>query len=50
MIGAWLRAQVPAPAAGTRRVIAVDGKTLRGSRTRDTVARHVFAAADQPLL
>jgi hypothetical protein len=24
----------------------VDGKTLRGSRTRDTTARHVLAAAD----
>ncbi|RGC65208.1 hypothetical protein C5N14_29855 [Micromonospora sp. MW-13] len=47
VIGAWLGARVPAPKAGTRRVIAVDGKTLRGSRTSDTVARHVFAAADQ---
>jgi hypothetical protein len=25
----------------------VDGKTLRGSRTRDTTARHVLAAADR---
>ncbi|MCM0673341.1 transposase family protein [Micromonospora phytophila] len=47
VIGAWLATQLPAPPAGTRRVIAVDGKTLRGSRTSDTVARHVFAAADQ---
>ncbi|SIN14382.1 DDE_Tnp_1-associated [Micromonospora cremea] len=47
VIGAWLGAQVPAPTAGTRRAIAVDGKTLRGSRTSDTVARHVLAAADQ---
>jgi hypothetical protein len=27
--------------------IAVDGKTLRGSRTRHSPARHVLAAADQ---
>ncbi|WP_327002760.1 ISAs1 family transposase [Dactylosporangium sp. NBC_01737] len=27
--------------------IAVDGKTMRGSRTRHTTARHVLAAADQ---
>jgi predicted transposase YbfD/YdcC len=47
VIGAWLGAQVPAPPAGTRRAIAVDGKTLRGSRTSDMLARHVFAAADQ---
>jgi len=49
VIGAWLATQLPARSAGTRRVIAVDGKTLRGSRTRtgDTVARHVLAAADQ---
>ncbi|MGC5334712.1 ISAs1 family transposase [Micromonospora sp. DT62] len=47
VIGAWLATQLPAPPAGTRRAIAVDGKTLRGSRTGDTVARHVLAAADQ---
>ncbi|MEO3745477.1 ISAs1 family transposase [Plantactinospora sp. B5E13] len=29
------------------RAIAVDGKTLRGSRTTDTVARHVMTACDQ---
>jgi hypothetical protein len=28
-------------------VIAVDGKTLRGSRTRNSTARHVLATADQ---
>jgi hypothetical protein len=39
--------EIPAPAPGSRRAIAVDGKTLRGSRTRDTTARHVLAAADQ---
>jgi predicted transposase YbfD/YdcC len=30
-----------------RRAIAVDGKTLRGSRTADTAADHVMAACDQ---
>ncbi|WP_232290194.1 hypothetical protein [Micromonospora sp. ATCC 39149] len=46
-IGIWLAARIPAPAPGSRRAIAVDGKTLRGSRTRDSAARHVLAAADQ---
>ena len=46
-IGGWLaaRAKVETPAA--RRVIAIDGKTLRGSRTTDAAARHVLAACDQ---
>lgn len=47
-IGIWLAARIPAPAPGSKRAIAVDGKTLRGSRTRDSPARHVLAAADQP--
>jgi predicted transposase YbfD/YdcC len=47
VIGAWLAAQLPVPPAGTRRATAVDGKTLRGSRTNNAGARHVFAAADQ---
>jgi len=46
-IGTWLATRIPAPAPGSRRAIAVDGKTLRGSRTHDTTARHVLAAADQ---
>lgn len=46
-IGVWLAQRIPAPAAGTPRAIAVDGKTLRGSRTGDAVARHVLAAAEQ---
>jgi predicted transposase YbfD/YdcC len=46
-IGRWLAARIPAPPPGSRRAIAVDGKTLRGSRTRDSPARHVLAAADQ---
>jgi len=32
-IGTWLAARIPAPAPGGRRAVAVDGKTLRGSRT-----------------
>jgi predicted transposase YbfD/YdcC len=43
-IGAWLAARAPVPTA--RRALAVDGKTLRGSRRADTAARHVLAAAD----
>jgi predicted transposase YbfD/YdcC len=50
-IGRWLAArttaQTPAPTPGSRQAIALDGKTLRGSRTRTTAARHVLAAADQ---
>ena len=46
-IGTWLAAQIPAPAPGFRQAISVDGKTLRGSRARDSPARHVLAAADQ---
>ena len=46
-IGTWLAAQIPASAPGFRQAIAVDGKTLRGSRARDSPARHVLAAADQ---
>jgi predicted transposase YbfD/YdcC len=44
-IGDWLTTTAQAPA--TKRAIAVDGKTLRGSRTIDTTARHVLAACDQ---
>jgi predicted transposase YbfD/YdcC len=45
-IGDWLTTRATtAPAA--KRAIAVDGKTLRGSRTADTTAQHVMAACDQ---
>jgi hypothetical protein len=44
-IGAWLSARIPPPAPGYRRAVAVDGKTLRGSRTRVDLAVHVLAAA-----
>jgi predicted transposase YbfD/YdcC len=47
VIGTWLASRLPAPAPGIKPAIAVDGKTIRGSRTRDTVARHVLAACDQ---
>jgi predicted transposase YbfD/YdcC len=45
-IGTWLATRIPAQQPGSRPAMAVDGKTLRGSRTRDSPARHVLAAAD----
>ena len=45
-IGDWLATRAATPPA-VKRAIAVDGKTLRGSRTTDTTARHVMAACDQ---
>src|SRR5215210_5393305 len=47
VIGSWLATRIPAPPPGAKQAIAVDGKTLRGSRSGDAVARHVLAAADQ---
>jgi predicted transposase YbfD/YdcC len=46
-IGAWLAGRSTAGTSSSRRAIAVDGKTLRGSRTADTAADHVLAACDQ---
>lgn len=43
--GAWAQ-QRTAPPPGARRVIAVDGKTLRGSATADQPGRHLLAALD----
>jgi predicted transposase YbfD/YdcC len=43
--GSWAQ-QHTAPAPGRRRVIAVDGKTLRGSGTADGPGRHLLAALD----
>jgi predicted transposase YbfD/YdcC len=43
--GAWAQ-QHTAPPPGGRRVIAVDGKTLRGSGTPGEPARHLLAALD----
>lgn len=46
-IGRWLAARGSPPEPGSRQAIALDGKTMRGSRARDRPARHVLAAADQ---
>ncbi len=46
VIGGWLAARTVGTPAD-RQAIAVDGKTLRGSRTADATARHVLAAYDQ---
>jgi hypothetical protein len=43
--GSWAQ-QRTAPAAGGRRMIAVDGTTLRGSGTADDPGRHLLAALD----
>ena len=43
--GAWAQ-QRTVPAPGARRVIAVDGKTLRGSATAGQPGRHLLAALD----
>jgi predicted transposase YbfD/YdcC len=48
-VSGWLtgRLATAQPSRSTRRAVAVDGKTLRGSRSGDTAARHVLAALDQ---
>jgi predicted transposase YbfD/YdcC len=46
-IGVWLAGRPSADAPATRTAIAVDGKSLRGSRTVDAPAQHVLAACDQ---
>jgi hypothetical protein len=45
-IGGWLAARTAVTSPASRRPVAVDGKTLRGSRTTDTAAAHVLAACD----
>ncbi|MGA3538130.1 transposase [Micromonosporaceae bacterium DT194] len=45
-LSVWLAGRTTA-AATTPRAVAVDGKTLRGSRTHGTTARHVMTACDQ---
>jgi predicted transposase YbfD/YdcC len=45
LTGQWA-AQRTAPGPGGRRVIAVDGKTLRGSGDRQQPGRHLLAALD----
>jgi predicted transposase YbfD/YdcC len=44
-VGGWAQ-QRTAPVPGRRRVIAVDGKTLRGSGTAGGPGRHLLAALD----
>ena len=44
-VSSWLRTRVGA--IGGRRVIAVDGKTMRGARTGSNPAPHLLAALDQ---
>jgi hypothetical protein len=46
-IGAWLTGRGATGQPFARTAIAIDGETLRGSRTTDTTARHVLAACDQ---
>ena len=43
--GSWAQRRT-APARGTRRAVAVDGKTLRGSGVGDGPGRHLLAALD----
>lgn len=42
-----LASWIPTPTVGVKPAIAVDGKTIRGSRASDTVARHVLSACEQ---
>jgi len=47
VLGAWMRTRVGR--LGGRRVIAVDGKTVRGARAGGKVAPHLVAALDHTL-
>jgi predicted transposase YbfD/YdcC len=44
-IGGWATARTE-PSAGTRRALAIDGKTVRGSGSSGQNARHLLAAID----
>jgi len=46
-LSAWAVAATTPP-AGIRRWLAVDGKTLRGSRTGDVPGQHLLAALEHP--
>ncbi|MET7951638.1 ISAs1 family transposase [Micromonospora sp. NPDC005324] len=46
-ISGWLAGRAAATPPAQRRAIAVDGKTLGGSRTTDAAAQHVLAACEQ---
>jgi predicted transposase YbfD/YdcC len=45
-MGAWVSAQLAARRSQGRRVVAVDGKTVRGARTGDGTAPHLLACLD----
>ena len=47
VLGAWMRTRVGV--AGGRRVIAIDGKTVRGARAAGKAAPHLVAALDHHL-
>jgi predicted transposase YbfD/YdcC len=47
VMGAWMRARVGV--LGGRRVIAIDGKTVRGARAAGHLAPHLVAALDHTL-
>jgi len=47
VVGAWMRTRVGL--IGGRRVIAIDGKTVRGARAAGKVAPHLVAALDHTL-
>lgn len=47
VVSGWLTSRAATAPPGRRRAVAVDGKTLRGSRSHDASARHVLAALDQ---
>jgi len=47
VVGAWMRTRVGL--IGGRRVIAIDGKTVRGARAAGNVAPHLLAALDHTL-
>jgi predicted transposase YbfD/YdcC len=47
VVGAWMRTRVGL--IGGRRVIAIDGKTIRGARAAGHVAPHLVAALDHTL-
>src|SRR5665647_1832375 len=47
VLGAWMRTRVGV--AGGRRVIAIDGKTVRGARAAGNLAPHLVAALDHHL-
>jgi DDE_Tnp_1-associated/Transposase DDE domain len=44
VLGAWMWTRTHV--VGQRRVISIDGKTVRGARTMDTTAAHLVAAFD----